>query len=88
MTIVNIEAPIAKYIIDESGKIINEEHEADTITKNWEDLKPLLNIVADGAEVLEKYFDHPQDIEGGITKDGKVYFYQTRDIVAQGKNKI
>jgi hypothetical protein len=38
--------------------------------------------------VLEKFFKHPQDIEGGIGKDGKVYFWQTRDIVAKGKKRI
>ena len=88
ITIVNKESPKAKYILDESGKIVQEEYEEDTITQNWQNLKPLLNIVVDGAEVLEKYFDHPQDIEGGITKDGKVFFWQTRDIVAKAVNKI
>jgi hypothetical protein len=37
--------------------------------------------------VLEKFFKHPQDIEGGI-KDGKVYFWQTRDIVAKAVKRI
>jgi hypothetical protein len=88
MTIVNKESPKAKYIIDESGKIISEENEDDTITKNLEILTPFLEIVTSGAAVLEKFFNHPQDIEGGITKDGKVFFWQTRDIVAKGKKKI
>ena len=88
ITIVNKESPKAKYILDESGKIVHEEYEEDTITQNWQNLKPLLNIVVDGAEVLEKYFDHPQDIEGGITKDGKVYFWQTRDITAKAVKRI
>ena len=88
MTIVNKESPKAKYIIDESGKIISEENEDDTITKNLEILTPFLEIVTSGAAVLEKFFKHPQDIEGGITRDGKVYFWQTRDIVANGKRKI
>ena len=88
MTIVNKESPKAKYIIDESGKIISEEHEDDTITKNWGILTPLLGIVTSGAAVLEKFFKHPQDIEGGITKDGKVFFWQTRDIVAKAVNRI
>ena len=72
-------------MLDENGKIIDQKHPQDRISENWEDLKPLLNIVTDGAQVLEKHFNHPHDIEGGITKDGKVYFWQTRDIVSQGK---
>ena len=38
--------------------------------------------------VLEQFFEHPQNIEGGITNDGKVYFWQTRDIVTKAKKKI
>ena len=88
MTIVNKESSKAKYIIDESGKIVHEEHEEDTITQNWDILAPLLGIVTSGALVLEKFFKYPQDIEGGITKDGKVFFWQTRDIVAKAVRKI
>ena len=82
-TFEHIETPKGEYIIDEKGEIIDCKHEESPISKNWEDLKPLLNIAIDEAEVLEKYFDHPQDIEGGIDKDGKVYFWQTRDIIAK-----
>lgn len=88
MTIVNKESPKAKYIIDESGKIVHEEHEEDTITQNWRFLAPILGIVTSGAAVLEKFFNYPQDIEGGITKDGKVFFWQTRDIVAKAVKRI
>jgi len=60
----------------------------DRISDNWDSLKPLLETVTSNAKVLENYFEHPQDIEGGITKDGKIYFWQTRDIVAKEVEKI
>ena len=85
LSVTKKQSPLAEYMLDENGKIIDQKHPQDRISGNWEDLKPLLNIVTDGAQVLEKHFNHPQDIEGGITKDGKVYFWQTRDIVSQGK---
>ena len=47
-----------------------------------------MGIVTSGAAVLEKFFNHPQDIEGGITRDGKVFFWQTRDIVAKAVKRI
>lgn len=83
-----IEAPIVNYLIDEHCNIIDSYQEENPISKNWNNLKPLLNIVTNGAIVLEQYFDFPQDIEGGVGRDGKVYFWQTRDIVANGKRKI
>ena len=58
------------------------------MSKNLDILTPLLSIVTSGALVLEKFFKHPQDIEGGITKDGKVWFWQTRDIVTKAIKKI
>ena len=88
LTIANNETSRAKYLIDEKGHIIDQYHEKSSITENWDILAPLLGIVTSGALVLEKFFKHPQDIEGGIGKDGKVYFWQTRDIVAKGKKKI
>lgn len=88
LNIVNKESPIARYLLDERGNIVEQYHEEDSITKNWEILAPILGIVTSGAEVLEKFFNHPQDIEGGITKDGKVYFWQTRDIVAKAVKRI
>ena len=88
LTLERKQSPLAKYILDEKGNIIDEKHPIDKITENWEDLKPLLKTVTDGALVLEDYFDHPQDIEGGIDRDGKVWFWQTRDIVAEGKKRI
>lgn len=83
-----IESPKAEYLIDEQGKIIDSHQEENPISKNWNILTPLLGIVTSGALVLEKFFKHPQDIEGGITKDGKVWFWQTRDIVAKAVKKI
>jgi hypothetical protein len=85
LSVAKKQSPLAEYMLDESGKITDQNHPQDKISENWEDLKPLLNIVTDGALTLEKYFNHPQDIEGGIGQDGKVYFWQTRDIVSQGK---
>ena len=76
------------YKHDEKGHIVDQKHTQSSVVENFEDLKPILNIITDGASVLEDFFDHPQDIEGGIGRDGKVYFWQTRDIVAKGKNKI
>lgn len=77
----------AKYLFNEKGEIIDHQH------NTYRDIDvdkiiPMLKTVAEGAMVLEDYFDYPQDIEGGIDDDGKVYFWQTRDIVAKGKKKI
>ena len=77
-----------KNFSDEKGKIINCFKEESPIYKNWNALAPTLEIVTSGAMVLEQFFEHPQDIEGGITNDGKVFFWQTRDIVAKAKKKI
>ena len=87
-TIENKEPPVARYLLDEKGNIVEQYQEEDSITQNWDLLKPLLGIVSAGALVLEKFFKHPQDIEGGITKDGKVFFWQTRDIVAKAVKRI
>ena len=81
------QSPFASYTLDEKGNIIDQYHEKDKLDSEWEFLKPLLGIVSTGALVLENFFKHPQDIEGGI-KDGKVYFWQTRDIVAKAVKRI
>ena len=81
------QTPIADYVIDENEKIINQNQTIGKIEKNWNTLTSFLGIIASGAVVLEKFFNHPQDIEGGI-KDGKVYFWQTRDIVAKAVKRI
>lgn len=88
ITIEREQKPYAEFLIDENGKIVKSEYEPSKITENWETIVKCLNIMANGAEVLEEYFDYPQDIEGGIDKKGNVYFWQTRDIVAEGKSKI
>lgn len=88
LTIERAESPNAEYIIDEKGKIIDYSQEECPIYKNWNALAPILGIVTSGAMVLEQFFEHPQDIEGGITNDGKVFFWQTRDIIAKAKKKI
>ena len=82
------ESPFAEYLIDEKDNIINQEHPKNRIDENWKVLSSLFGVVASGALVLEKFFKHPQDIEGGIGKDGKVYFWQTRDIVAKAVKRI
>lgn len=88
LTLERKQSPLASYLFDEKGNIINQEHPTDKITENWNILTPFLSILTSGALVLEKFFKHPQDIEGGISKDGKVYFWQTRDIVAKAVKKI
>ena len=88
LTIERAESPNAEYVINEKGKIIDSCKEECPIYINWNALAPILGTVTSGAMVLEQFFKHPQDIEGGITNDGKVYFWQTRDIVAKAKKKI
>ena len=81
------QSPIADFLLNEKGEVIDQKHMPDRIDENWDILKPILGIVASGALVLENFFKHPQDVEGGI-KDGKVYFWQTRDIVAKAVKRI
>ena len=68
---------LAEYIFDEGYKLLSktvkEEYHLDKI---W---KVLENLVKN-ALVLEKEFGKSQDIEGGI-KAGKLYLWQTRNIV-------
>ena len=80
--------PLAEYLIDEQGHIVEQNHIPSRFDKDWESIKESLSTVIDGALTLENYFNAPQDIEGGIGKDGKIYFWQTRDIVAKEVNKI
>jgi phosphoenolpyruvate synthase/pyruvate phosphate dikinase len=47
--------------------------------ENKELFEQLESAIKD-ALVVEKEFGAPQDIEGGI-KDGKIYFWQSRNIV-------
>ena len=88
LTLEHTQNPLAQYLLDENGQILDVDHGEDMISDNWDKLEPLLEVVTSNAEVLEDYFNHPQDIEGGITNDGKVYFWQTRDIVAKEVEKI
>ena len=80
-------SPFAEFVLDETGGIISQKQTKDKIEENWDILKPMLGVVTSGALVLERFFQHPQDIEGGI-KDGKVYFWQARDIVAKAVKRI
>ena len=68
------------YIIRDDGEVIEQHPKKDYIVNNWKSLLAPIGIVIKNALKLEEYFGRPQDIEGGI-KNGKVYFWQTRDIV-------
>lgn len=71
---------LGKYVIKDTGEVIEEHLEQNQIEKDWESLIEPFKIVIKNALKLEKYFDRPQDIEG-VIKNRKVYFLQTRDIV-------
>lgn len=64
---------------NEKMKIIDSDKVTNDLSKNKELLKQIRSIVKD-AQVIEKEFGVPQDIEGGI-KDNKCYIWQTRNIV-------
>lgn len=71
---------LGDYVIKDTGEIIEQHLEQDLILNDWKSLvEPFMTVVKNALK-LEKYFGRPQDIEGGI-KDGKVYFWQTRDII-------
>ena len=76
-----------EYLINNSGEVIEQHFDEDNIKSNWTKLLIPLAIIVKNALALEKYFGKPQDIEGGI-KNGKVYFWQTRDIVKKVIKKI
>ena len=71
---------VSNYVIKDTGEVVEQKLEKNIIEKNLESLVEPLKIAVKNALKLEKYFGRPQDIEGGI-KDGRVYFWQTRDIV-------
>ena len=73
------------YLIKDSGEVVEQKLNEDNICKDWPALLAPLGIVIKNALALEKYFGRPQDIEGGIHK-GKVYFWQTRDIIKKRLN--
>jgi len=68
------------YLVKDTGEVIERHLEQDEIEKDWGALIEPLKIAISNALKLEKYFGKPQDIEGGIF-NGKVYFWQTRDII-------
>ena len=70
----------ANYLVKDDGTVVEQELEEDKIQKEWTGLLAPLGILVKNALKLEKYFGCPQDIEGGI-KDGKVFFWQTRDVI-------
>ena len=76
-----------EFISDENGNIIEKTDGKNIIADNWETLAPLIGIIGTNALALEKILSRRQDIEGGI-KDGKVYLWQTRDIVKKALKKL
>lgn len=68
------------YVIKDTGEVVEQYLKEDKLVEDWESLIEPFKIVVKNALKLEKYFGKPQDIEGGI-KNGKVFFWQTRDIV-------
>jgi phosphoenolpyruvate synthase/pyruvate phosphate dikinase len=68
------------YVVKDTGEVVEQHLEQHQTEKDWESLIEPFKIAVKNALKLEQYFGRPQDIEGGI-KDGKVYFWQTRDIV-------
>ncbi len=71
---------LGNYVVKDTGEIIEQHLKQDQILNDWQSLIEPFKIAVKNALKLEQYFDRPQDIEGGI-KNGKVYFWQTRDIV-------
>ena len=69
----------SKFVIDQNINILDKEDGQNIISDNWNTLSASLLTVAKNALILEKTFGKQQDIEGGIS-NGKVYFWQTRDI--------
>ncbi|MBQ6516665.1 hypothetical protein IJI31_05745 [bacterium] len=82
ITLTKKQKPMADFWLDENGKILEKNYDEVRMDRDWESLVPVLKKVASNSEILEKFFNAPQDIEGGI-KNGKIYFWQTRDIVAK-----
>ena len=80
ITLESTQNTFGDYLIKDTGEVIEQHLKEDEIEKNWASLLAPLGIVIKNALKLEKYFGRPQDIEGGI-HNGKVYFWQTRDIV-------
>ena len=76
-----------KFITDDKGNIIEKIDGNNPIAENWETLAPLIAIIGSNALALEEILSRRQDIEGGI-KDGKVYFWQTRDIVKKALKRL
>jgi len=77
MTIEKEHSLMTEYIFDENYNILHKEITGKhRVQEVWDLLKKLV----ENALVLEKEFGKPQDIEGGI-KDGKLYLWQSRNIV-------
>lgn len=80
LDVISTERTVSNFKFDESGDLIESSINNDRLAENKSEMYPLLENVMKNALVLEKELGPPQDIEGGI-KDGKIYFWQTRNIV-------
>lgn len=70
----------SNYLVDDNYKLMEQSFQESSLTRNFENLRPILKNLVQNAQKLEDMFAKPQDIEGGI-KDGKLFLWQVRDIV-------
>lgn len=79
LTYDSIQMTDTEVTFDENGEMIDITPIEEDLGENKELFEQLESVIKD-ALVVEKEFGAPQDIEGGI-KDGKTYFWQSRNIV-------
>ena len=79
LTYDSIQMTDTEVTFDENGNFVDITPLEEDLGENKELFERLESAIKD-ALVVEKEFGAPQDIEGGI-KDGKVYFWQSRNIV-------
>lgn len=80
LNVLSTERTVSDFKFNENGEMVDSSINNDKLAENKKEMYPLLKKVMENALLLEKEFNAPQDIEGGI-KDGKIYFWQTRNIV-------
>ena len=79
LTYDSIQMTDTEVTFDENGNFVDITPLEEDLSDNKDLFERLESAIKD-ALVVEKEFGAPQDIEGGI-KDGKVYFWQSRNIV-------
>ena len=79
LTYDSIQMTNTEVTFDENENMIDITPIEEDLSENKDLFEQLRNAIKD-ALVVEKEFGAPQDIEGGI-KDGKIYFWQCRNIV-------